>query len=67
MCIFGGAGTPAVPPPPPEPPRLQDPAVRKAREDEKRRATSQSSANILTSPLGVQGTPLTTGKPILGV
>ena len=68
MCLFSSPKVPA-PLPVAEAPKLQDPAVQRARGEEKRRARGSQGAagNILTSPLGITGSPASTSKPILGV
>tara|TARA_R110002051_G_scaffold313916_1_gene390414 strand:+ start:29 stop:247 length:219 start_codon:yes stop_codon:yes gene_type:complete len=70
MC-FGGAPSmpapPAPPPPPPKPPTRADPTVRRAREQEEKRARNLAGSKS-TIAIGPQGllTPESTGTTFLG-
>ncbi len=69
MCI-GSSSTPAPPPPPPPPPELPkqiDESVRRARNDEKRRAALATGRNAtILTPLGGLSAARTAQKTLLG-
>ncbi len=73
MCIFGGGGGSApqpqpLPPVPPPLPTIQDPEVKRARRETRRRALAAAgrTSSIVTSGLGLSTPASTTRKTLLG-
>lgn len=69
MC-FPSVDVPTPPPPPeiPAPPTQADPAVTRARQEARRRASQLGrNADVKTTPLGLPGTGPTTRKTLLGM
>ncbi len=72
MCLFGGSApapvAPALPPPAPDQPTRQDPEVKRARTETRRRALAAAgrTSSIVTSALGLSTTASTTKKTLLG-
>ena len=71
MCMGGAIKTPPAPPaptPPPPVPKLTDPAVKRARQENRQVAALASgrNANILTSPQGLMDPASTAKKTALG-